>query len=186
MHIIPAPAALRYRIEYDTMPENPRTGIFENLFTLYFSQNRYVSGDERIREGHNQHDFEQSGAYLVFPVYAYIHSCVALSINPFSCPWDSGQIGFAVISRADLEKEYGWKRVSPQRWRKLEQYLKNELDEYTAYLNGEVYGYVIETEDGDELESCWGFYDRAYCEQEAESLLAVMQAKENERAQTAA
>ena len=107
MQNIPAPAALRYRIEYDTMPKNPRAGIFENLFTLYFASNRYVSGDERIREGYEQHDFEQSGAYLAFPVYAYIHSGVALSINPFSCPWDSGQIGFAVISRADLEKEYG-------------------------------------------------------------------------------
>lgn len=187
MHIIPEPAALRYRIEYDTMPENPRTE-WDNLFTLYFSQNRYVSGDERIREGHEE-DFANDSRYLVFDVYAYIHSGVALSVSPFSCPWDSGQIGFAVVSRDDILNQFGWKRITKERRKELERLLHFELETYTAYLNGEVYGYIIETEDGEELEAVWGFYGfygREDCEQEAKRSLAYFQNKENERAHNAA
>lgn len=186
MHLIPEPAALRYRIEYDSCPENPRTEE-DNLFTLYFSDNRYVSGDERIREGHEEDDFVNDSRYLVFDVYAYIHGGVALSVSPFYCPWDSGKIGFAVISRETIEKELGWKRITSERLRKLEQaYLRSELETYTAYLNGEVFGFVVETEDGEVLDSCWGYYDRDDCEQTARDTLAYFQSKENERAQNAA
>lgn len=32
------------------------------------------------------------------------------------------------------------------------------LDTYNAWMNGEVYGYVVETADGDHVDSCFGFY----------------------------
>lgn len=33
------------------------------------------------------------------------------------------------------------------------------LETYTNFCNGCVYGYVVEDEDGDTVDSCWGFYD---------------------------
>lgn len=33
------------------------------------------------------------------------------------------------------------------------------LETYTNYCNGNVYGYVIENEDGEHVDSCWGYYD---------------------------
>ena len=139
-----------------------------------------MRGDEYIREGHEQGDFESSG-YLVFPVFAYIHSGIALSTSPFSCRWDSGQIGFAVLSRADILKEYGWKRITRERRERLHRYLQNELAEIQAYANGEVYGYIIEDEEGNEVESCWGFYSEDDCREQAEELRTYYQNKEAER-----
>lgn len=43
--------------------------------------------------------------------------------------------------------------------------LIGEVAEYDQYLTGDVWGYVV----GDD--SCWGFYGREYCEQEAKSVV---------------
>lgn len=34
---------------------------------------------------------------------------------------------------------------------------RNFLRYYTAWCNGECYGYVLETEDGEHVDSCWGY-----------------------------
>lgn len=99
-------------------------------------------------------------ADLVLPVYAYVHSAVAFSLGAFSCPWDSGQCGAIVLSRATFEKAIG---------RKLEEaaheICKSLLDEYTDWVNGYVYGYSrnkittcnLGHEHHEEVDSCWGF-----------------------------
>lgn len=33
------------------------------------------------------------------------------------------------------------------------------LDTYNAWANGQVYGYMLETANGEHIDSCWGFYD---------------------------
>lgn len=48
--------------------------------------------------------------------------------------------------------------------------MRGELDEYVKWIKGEVYGFVIEDESGDELDSCWGFIGEGYFEQEARSM----------------
>lgn len=37
--------------------------------------------------------------YNKFPLYAYVHSNVAFSMQPFSCQWDSGQAGFVYTKK---------------------------------------------------------------------------------------
>ena len=39
----------------------------------------------------------------------------------------------------------------------FEEAIRGEVAEYDQYLTGQVYGYVIEDEDGDHVDSCWGF-----------------------------
>lgn len=51
-----------------------------------------------------------------------------------------------------------------------EKYLKSEVETYDQYLTGDVYGYVIEDKEGEELDSCWGFYGEEYCLEEAKSI----------------
>jgi hypothetical protein len=34
-----------------------------------------------------------------------------------------------------------------------------ELEEYTKWINGEVYGFTLYNEEGEVEESVWGFYD---------------------------
>ena len=40
----------------------------------------------------------------------------------------------------------------------MEKMMQAEVEDYSNYINGSVYGYVLEDNDGEELDSCWGFY----------------------------
>ena len=100
-------------------------------------------------------------------LYLYDHSGITMSCskhgNPFTCPWDSGQVGFIWISRKDVEEYYG---VHGQDWKETaESILKDEVKEYDYYLRGDVYGfqlleYVSDGEDSEweDVDSIWGFY----------------------------
>ena len=52
--------------------------------------------------------------------------------------------------------------------------LEGEIEEYSSWATGDCYGYVIEDENGDELDSCWGFYGQDY---------AIESAKESAKSQ---
>jgi len=71
---------------------------------------------------------------------------------------DSGQVGYIFITRSKVQEEYGWKKLTPERLAKLAEYLKTEVETYSDWANGSVYGYVIEDQAGEEVDSCWGFY----------------------------
>jgi len=44
-----------------------------------------------------------------YPVYAYIHGGITVSLNPFSCHWDSGQLGYIWASDKDFaERQIKW------------------------------------------------------------------------------
>jgi len=104
--------------------------------------------------------------YIMLPLFLYDHSGITMSTGAFSCPWDSGQVGWIYVSKDKLKSEFGWKRMSPQREDFAKQILKTEVDVYDQYLRGEVWGFIVESrpegsEDDDAWEdedSCWGFY----------------------------
>lgn len=104
-------------------------------------------------------EMEKQG-FIVLPVYMYDHSGITLSTTPFSCRWDSGLLGIIYVSREKVKEVFGWKRITKERRKEIEGYLENEIKTYDQYVTGEVFGIVIE-EDGDEQDSCWGFYNLA-------------------------
>lgn len=173
---------MKIRIEQDTDPLNPRVD-WDNLGQMLCFHGRYKLGDE--------HDFstndyiswesmrdalEKQGAVVVLPLYLYDHGGITISTSPFHCPWDSGQIGFIVAWRDHVLKEYGHKRnVTAKLRERVTKVLEAEVKVYDQYLTGDVYGYVIEDDDGEELDSCWGFFGREYCEEEAQSVLEHLQ-----------
>ena len=79
-----------------------------------------------------------------------------MSTHGFSCPWDSGQVGFIYILKADACKEYGIKYITKKWVDKLEQYLNGDVEAYDHYIKGEVYGYSIKNSD-EVYDSCGGF-----------------------------
>lgn len=112
---------------------------------------------------------------IILPLYLYDHSGITMNVGGFSCPWDSGQVGFIYVSKAKVRQEYGWKRITEKRLKQVESYLKGEVKVYDKLLTGEVYGFVAERlmpcPDDWELEewsdcdahweeedSCWGFF----------------------------
>lgn len=88
---------------------------------------------------------------IIKKLFLYDHSGITISTSPFSCRWDSGQIGWIYITKEKIEAE-GW---TPEQ---ANNYLDGEVEVYDNYLTGEVYGFTIEDADGEEVESCWGYY----------------------------
>lgn len=95
--------------------------------------------------------------FIMLPLYLYDHSGITMSTGSFSCSWDSGQVGWIYMSKADARKEWSWKRLTKKRLQQVENCLKCEVETYDAYLRGDCYGFEVESEKGDIDDSCWGF-----------------------------
>lgn len=181
---------LTARLHHDEDPQNPREE-YENLATFVFQHNRYNLGDgtfEAMLFPYDLDDFKSRFYGQTFPqdrfaklieryvrmrfksiaftwVGMYDHS--GISIYPSSHDhrgWDSGVIGFAYVSEKNLEITETPRHLAEDR-------MLGEIKVYDQYLSGDVYGYEILDENGDHLDSCWGFYGRDYAEQEMELAL---------------
>lgn len=112
---------------------------------------------------------------ITLPLYLYDHSGLTMRCAPFSCPWDSGQVGFAFMSKSTILKEYGGKILTQDKRKRAADLIQAEVATYDSYLRGDCWGFAIEDQDGDTLDSCWGFLgDSDYCEQEAQSIYKDM------------
>lgn len=108
---------------------------------------------------------------VTLPLYLYDHSGITIRCAPFSCPWDSGQVGFAFMTKETILHEYGGKILSPAKRERAESLIRGEVETYDSYLRGDCWGFAIEDQDGETLDSCWGFLgDPDYCEQEAQAV----------------
>lgn len=170
-----------YRVEQDMDPANPRVD-YDNAAVMACWHRRYDLGDDRKvwdcptePEGFVAWAEQTRAVYL--PLYLYDHSGITMNTGGFSCQWDSGQVGYIYLTRSTIFKEWGWKVLTAKRLKFLEEYLRGEVKTYDQYLTGEVYGYIVEDEDANEIESCWGFYGEEYCEEEAKSVVAHLEAK---------
>ena len=153
---------------YDDDAGNPRK-MFDNLGTLYTAHRRYRPEKEfddhfdidKVFDGRIG-NFRESflKEYIALPVYLYAHSGTTVSTSPFSCPWDSGFFGIIAVPLDKVRREYGWKSITAERRKRIEEYLQGEIKTLDDYYTGEVFGYRITPEDDDsnELGSCWGFY----------------------------
>lgn len=168
-------------IYVDESPENPRK--WDNVGTMYCWHNRYIIGDKHDHKTATDYldclayevgfssydDFDGSrsdwmddvvdaaekAGYIIFPVYIYDHSGVVISISPFSCPWDSGHVGWYVLTPEEIKNEWGNAEDTRDLARKC---VESEIEVYSSYFNGEVYYYEIEDEDGNVVSSNGGYY----------------------------
>jgi hypothetical protein len=118
-----------------------------------YSSSDYDSWDEMEKAIIKQEDVA-----VILPLYLYDHSSLSISTNPFSCKWDSGQVGFIFVSKETLRKEYGVKYITEKIIEKATVIIKNEVETYNDYLSGSVYGFTVEDVNGKEIDSCWGFF----------------------------
>lgn len=156
------------KVYYDNDAENPRE--WDNLSKMVCFHHSYSLGDEhnyRVLDYHSWEDLKNAikkdnDVAVILPLYMYDHSGITISTTPFSCPWDSGQIGWVYITKEDIRKEYNIKRVTKKYIEKATKILISEIKVYDDYLRGETYGFVLE-KDGEEIDSCWGFYGSDFC-----------------------
>ena len=177
-------------ISHDDCPENPRD--WDNLGTFVsFDRNscgadetsddpeqyliemieayedgfeqRLLDKDERVSLGTLLEIVEKY--YVILPVFKYEHGEVAYSTSGFSCRWDSGQVGFTYVTKDNLRREYGWKRITADRVEKANRVMSGEIETFSQWADGNVYGFQLYYHDVEEphnsvedQDSCWGFY----------------------------
>jgi hypothetical protein len=107
---------------------------------------------------------------VILPVYLYDHSGLVVNTTGFNCKWDSGQVGFIYASHEDVKLFYG--EVSPKTVKLAYELLEAEIETYNMYLQNDVYGIVVKDENGNDVESCWGFYGYDNAETEAKLMIA--------------
>lgn len=145
------------KILYDEDPlESPRE--WDNLGTMVCFHRRYNLGDDHgFHDSEDVRDFLRQYNCIVLPLYLYDHSGITMSCAPFSCPWDSGQVGIIYVEIEQVKKEWGWKRLTKKRREKIEKLLRSEVKTYDDYLTGNIFGYQVERF-GEDIDSCWGYY----------------------------
>lgn len=120
---------------------------------------------EELEEWENEKPYSYE-EYHIFPVYAYIHSGVALSLGrnkyPFNDRWDVSSTGFLLIKKEEFPD-------------KTDEYIfslgEGTIKEWNQYLSGEIYRFdIVEQKEctschhieEKELDSCGGFYGDDY------------------------
>lgn len=146
-------------------PENPRT--WDCLGTIYSNSRSYNPDDRKIEEIFENEDyldkkgnfsvkkFEEENIFL--KIYAYVHSGISLSTSrtgQHACPFDSGLFGIIAVPKDKAKKELG-SEYSEER---VLSYLECEIELLNNYYNGEVYGFIVTSPEGEEIDSCWGYH----------------------------
>ena len=122
---------------------------------------QYIEKDD-LRRFYQGEKIDQQKKFWIFPVAAYIHSGVALSLgNGQHFPdysWDVSHVG-AILVNKKAEKSWRFNKKALQ----VAEYL---LEEWNQYLAGDVYGIVKDTYDKDKKlinnDAVWGFYGQQY------------------------
>ena len=167
--------AYTIKVEQDGDTESPRE--WDNLGTMVYWHNGYTLGDVNgNKEYESADDFlKQHEDDIMLPLYLYDHSGITMSTTPFSCPWDSGQVGWIYISKEKIRKEFSCKRVSAKMVERIKTYLEGEVETFDSFITGDVHWFSITREDADgeeiDIDSCGGYYgnDEGYMFREIRS-----------------
>ena len=147
---------LKIKIEYDTNTESPRE--WENDSKMILFHKRYNLGDKHNYSFESFNEwFEENKKELVYlPVYGYEHSELTISTSPFSCSYDSGQLGYIYMTK-DKATQYENPILA----------LENEVKTYDSWIRGECFYYVIFDEEEEILDSVGGYIGLENCRESA-------------------
>jgi hypothetical protein len=175
------------KIVQDEHAESPDRWGNDDVFLVYdhrqFNVERKGFDPTEIFEHITESKEFMYEGYYVYPVYAYIHSGVALSLGkqeyPFSNTarnWDTSMKGFCLVRKEKDENHYlheGEVGKGTKQWEPNEAQIVAEgiVETWNTYLSGEVYGYQIDDKDGEEVDACWGFYGEEHCIEDAKGIV---------------
>jgi hypothetical protein len=75
-----------------------------------------------------------------------------------------------------LRSIYGVKRLTKKLKERALEENSAQVEEFSAYLNGDCYGFIIrDTVTRESLDSCWGYYGLEFVEAQGRSALAQME-----------
>ena len=138
-----------YQADHDDSPRE-----WGNLGIMACEHPKYNLGDPDVSPSDIPKD-----AILVLPLYLYDHSGITMNTTGFSCPWDSGQVGYIYTTKDKLYECYADSvTVDSLDMDRLKKQLVQEVAIYDQFIRGDVYGYSLESDDGEMIDSCTGFY----------------------------
>ncbi len=143
------PRAVKVIIERDSDPTDPREG--EPFGRIIHWHRRYNMGFRTDKIDREAADDWLRDAAVKLPIYMYDHGGVSLATTPFGCNFDSGQVGWVYVNHQDI-------RDGKVTLAQAEEILRKEIKLQDQYIKGEVYGVRIVDEDGEDMDSVWGFY----------------------------
>ena len=151
----------RVTISLDEWADDPRN--WDNLGTMVCWHGRYDLGDEQPKISPDEYQEDLPEGTITLPLYLYDHSGITMKTSPFSCPWDSGQVGFIYVTPETLTMVFPSGVPNDD---KVREYLNNEVETYDSYLTGDVYRVDVESgtvcDHGDTqweyMDGCGGFY----------------------------
>ena len=157
------------KIYTDNDPQNPREE-WDNFGKMACFHRNYKLGDKHSFSVESLQEFLNINKVVAFNLYLYDHSGITIATKPFSCIFDSGQVGVIYATYEEIRKEYKVQKVSPKILEQVKSRLLSEVEVYDRYLTGQVYGYVVEDSTGENIDSCWGYYESPesvveYCEE---------------------
>jgi hypothetical protein len=140
-----------YQIQvcYDTYPDDPRN--WHNLGFMACFHKNYKLGDQHdFNEPQDLIDWIEANKDMIYylPLYTYEHGNITMATTPFSCRFDSGQVGFIYMTKQDAEKE---QIKDPYH------ILECEVKIYADYISGQTYGAMILDSEGDVIDSQFGY-----------------------------
>ena len=145
-------------ITQDTDVESPRE--WGHSSKMYCWHKRYNLGDVQPKQDPDDVLKDQPKGSIILPLYLHDHSGLSMSTADFRDPWDSGQVGFIVLTPEGIRKDFACKRISAATRQKALLNLKSQVEIYSDYLAGNVWSFTIEDDNGEHLDSCCGFYGK--------------------------
>lgn len=149
------------KIVWDEYPESPR--IWDNLGTFVTFEGRSYSPDDNPFNSAEEliEEVCKSDKYIWWYVGKYEHSAVKyfLTDNEQLTGWDTCTCGIIYVSKEDARDNYNVKKIMPKLRDRIYELFEAEVEEYTNYVNGWVYGYKLYDLNGEEVDSCYGFYN---------------------------
>jgi len=163
----------------DDWGEDPRKE-YDHAGHMVCWHRRYELGDEQpggdpveYYETVIRPEVQKGGVAL--PLYLYDHSGITMATSPFSCSWDSGQVGYIYMEADTVQLQFSGNEEAALKA------LKSEVEEYDMHLVGDVWQYTIDVvsrcqccnqEVGEDFDALSGLYGLEYAkEQIADAIL---------------
>lgn len=93
---------------------------------------------------------------VILPLHLYDHSGITMNTTGFTCPWDSGQVGWIYADKDSVLKEFGTEISDSDSREQATAILESEVNLYDMYLTGQCYDYVLYKND-EMVDSTSGF-----------------------------
>lgn len=146
----------RIKIKQQDYPESPKDWDNNGAFLVYNHRSFQVEVEDfnvsditdylhSLSHPNDEYDVRDFEDYYIFPIEAYIHSGISLSLfnGTKFCHWDSSVSGYILVNKNNKYLQ-GTEFVTESM---AEERAKDLLKLWNQYLSGEVYGFIIQKPD---------------------------------------